>query len=94
MKCQNQSIADSPIDVAADLRRQVRDMLASGQSDAAVKDYLASRYGDFILYRPPLKPTTWVLWAGPALLLLIGGFIFGRIVRSRTAQLIDEEAGP
>lgn len=92
MKCQNQSIADSPIAVAADLRRQVREMMAAGRSDADIKDYLASRYGDFILYQPPLKPTTWVLWAGPPLLLILGGVIFARIVRSRAAQPIDLDA--
>jgi len=91
MKCQNQSIADSPIDVAADLRRQVRDMMAEGQSDQEIKDYLSSRYGDFILYRPPLKPTTWALWGGPAALLLIGGFVFARIVRTYSRQPIEAD---
>ena len=90
MKCQNQTIADSPIDVAADLRRQVHDMMADGRSDAEIKDYLASRYGDFILYRPPLKPTTWLLWGGPVAFLLIGGFVFTRVLRSYSALPIDD----
>ena len=91
MKCQNQSIADSPIDVAADLRRQVREMMAEGRSDSDIKTYLASRYGDFILYEPPLKPTTFVLWVGPAALLLLGGFVFARIIRTHSAQSFDED---
>ena len=92
MKCQNQSIADSPIDVAADLRRQVREMMAAGSSDAEIKTFLSSRYGDFILYNPPLKPTTWALWGGPAVLLLLGGFVFARIVGARAAQPIDSDS--
>jgi cytochrome c-type biogenesis protein CcmH len=91
MKCQNQSIADSPIDVAADLRRQVREMMASGRTDAEIKGFLASRYGDFILYQPPLKPSTWVLWGGPVALLGLGGLVFFRILRARSSQPIDED---
>jgi len=81
MKCQNQSIAESPIDVAADLRREVREMMADGQSDDEIKQFLISRYGDFISYQPPFQPTTWLLWTGPGLLLLGGGFVFARILR-------------
>jgi cytochrome c-type biogenesis protein CcmH len=91
MKCQNQSIADSPIDVAADLRRQVHDMIGDGSNDSEIKDYLASRYGDFILYKPPLKPTTWALWGGPAVLLLLGGFVFARVLRTYSAQEIEPD---
>lgn len=91
MKCQNQSIADSPIDVAADLRRQVREMMAAGRSDAEIKEYLSSRYGDFILYQPPFKPTTWALWGAPVVLFLIGGIVFAHIVRKRAGQPIDDE---
>ena len=93
MKCQNQSIADSPIDVAADLRREVREMMAAGQSDDEIKSFLISRYGDFISYQPPFKPSTWLLWTGPGLLLLGGGFVFARIVRERMQQPLDEELG-
>ena len=92
MKCQNQSIADSPIDVAADLRRQVHEMMSDGQSDADIKNYLASRYGDFILYRPPLKPSTWALWGGPLVLLGIGGFVFARLIRTYGKQPIDADS--
>lgn len=94
MKCQNQSIADSPIDVAADLRRQVREMIAGGQSDAEIKSYLSSRYGDFILYQPPLKPTTWALWGGPVALLVLGTFIFARVLKSYSAQPIEPDEEP
>jgi cytochrome c-type biogenesis protein CcmH len=91
MKCQNQSIADSPIDVAADLRRQVREMILEGRSDSEIKTYLAERYGDFILYQPPLNSRTWLLWSAPALLLLTGGIVFARTVRKRMRQPLDEE---
>jgi cytochrome c-type biogenesis protein CcmH len=73
--CQNQTIADSHADLAIDLRNQVREKLVQGMSDRAVVDFMVQRYGDFVLYRPPVKATTWVLWFGP-FLLLIGGFIF------------------
>lgn len=69
--CQNESLAGSRADLAMDLRREVRTLIKSGKSDAEIKEYLVSRYGDFVLYRPPVKPTTWLLWFGP-LLLLIG----------------------
>src|SRR5512134_3812499 len=66
--CQNQTIADSHADLAQDLRRQVREMIRQGKSDAEIIDYMTARYGDFVLYRPPLKSTTALLWFGPALL--------------------------
>ncbi len=68
--CQNQTIADSHADLAVDLRNQIRKMLAEGQSTDQVRDYMTQRYGDFVLYKPPLKPTTALLWVGPPLLLL------------------------
>src|SRR3954451_18071081 len=64
--CQNQTIADSHADLAADLRRQVRELLQQGTSDAEIRDYMTARYGDFVLYRHPLKTTTAALWLGPA----------------------------
>jgi len=91
MKCQNQSIAESPVDQAADLRRQVRELMVAGSSDNEIREYMAVRYGDFINYQPPLKPTTWLLWAGPLLLLLGGVVIFARVVRARMQQPLDEE---
>lgn len=70
--CQNQSLADSHADLAIDLKNQIREKLRRGQSDKEVVDYLVARYGDFVLYRPPVKATTWLLWFGPALLLVLG----------------------
>jgi cytochrome c-type biogenesis protein CcmH/NrfF len=71
--CQNQTIADSNAGLAIDLRNQVREQLRQGRTDKDVIDYMVQRYGDFVLYRPPLKTSTWLLWAGPFLLLLGGG---------------------
>jgi cytochrome c-type biogenesis protein CcmH len=71
--CQNQSIDDSSADLAHDLRVLVRERLAAGDSDRQVVAYLTSRYGDYVLLRPPVKPTTWLLWFGPPALLLAGG---------------------
>ena len=85
--CQNQSLADSNADLAIDLRNEVRAQIKAGQSDAQIKDYLVRRYGDFVLYRPVLKSTTWLLWAGPFLLLLLGaGAMYVYIKRRRAVQ--------
>lgn len=72
--CQNQTIADSNAELAVDLRGQVREKLGQGMSEEQVVDYLVQRYGDFVLYRPPVRGTTWLLWFGP-LLLLAGGLV-------------------
>lgn len=71
--CQNESIADSKADLAADLRRLVRERIAAGDSDDEVRAYLVARYGDWVLLKPPVKRETWVLWFGPAALLLLAG---------------------
>ncbi len=94
--CQNQTIADSNADLAQDLRRQIREQIAAGKSDREIVDYMVARYGDFVLYQPPLKPTTLLLWAGPALLVVIGFVVLARIVRARRGRpdatpLTDEE---
>lgn len=73
--CQNQSLADSHAELAVDLKNQVREKLAQGMSERAVIDYMVERYGDFVLYKPPVKATTWLLWFGP-FLLLVGGLLF------------------
>jgi cytochrome c-type biogenesis protein CcmH len=81
--CQNETLADSNAALAADLRKQIRDQLAAGRSEQQVIDFLVARYGDFVLYRPPFKASTALLWAGP-FLFLIGGFLFlGRLLRRR-----------
>jgi cytochrome c-type biogenesis protein CcmH len=67
--CQNESLAGSRAELAQDLRREIRTLIRSGKSDAEILDFLVSRYGDFVRYRPPLKPTTWLLWLGPFALL-------------------------
>jgi len=90
-KCLNESIADSDAPVAADLRREVRRLMGEGKSDGDIKDFLSARYGDFVLYRPRVTQTTWALWAGPFVFLLIGGIVFWRIVRSRLGQSLDDE---
>ena len=69
--CQNETIADSSAPLAADLRRELRRMIAAGQSDEQVREFLTARYGDFVLYRPPVSGRTWLLWAAPVLLLLV-----------------------
>ena len=81
--CQNQSLADSNAQIAYDLRREVLDLMREGRSDAQIKEFLVARYGEFVLYRPRMEATTWLLWLGPALLLLAGGFVVARIVRKR-----------
>jgi cytochrome c-type biogenesis protein CcmH len=91
MKCQNQSIAESPVDQAADIRRQVRELMQEGMSDNEIRNFYAERYGDFINYQPPLKPKTYLLWAGPGLLLIGGAFVFVRILRVRLQQPLDED---
>jgi cytochrome c-type biogenesis protein CcmH len=84
--CQNQTIEDSNAELAQDLRRQIREQMAAGKTDGEIIDYMVARYGDFVLYQPPLKATTVLLWAGPALLLLIGFVGLVRIVRARRAE--------
>jgi len=85
--CQNQSLADSNAQIAVDLRREVLTLIRAGKTDAQVKDYLVARYGEFVLYRPQVESTTWLLWFGPALLLLVGGFIVAGVVRKRASKL-------
>ena len=91
--CQNQTIADSHADLAQDLRRQVREMIQRGESDAQIIDYMTARYGDFVLYRPPLKATTAFLWFGPAL-LLVGGVVVLVVVLRRRSRLPAESFEP
>src|SRR4051794_25266000 len=87
--CQNQTIADSNASLAVDLRRETREMLKQGKSDAEVVDYMTARYGDFVLYRPPLRATTLLLWFGPALLLGIGGAVLVGVLRRRSRMAAD-----
>jgi len=70
--CQNQTIADSNATLAQDLRREVRELMAEGKSDTEIHEFLTARYGDFVLYNPPVRPRTYLLWAAPGLLVLVG----------------------
>ncbi|MHB8447960.1 MAG: cytochrome c-type biogenesis protein [Rudaea sp.] len=81
--CQNQDLADSEADLARDLRRQVFQMMQEGKTDDQIKQYLVSRYNDFVLYDPPLQTGTWLLWFGPFAFLALGAFVVTRIVRKR-----------
>ncbi|HWM71752.1 MAG: cytochrome c-type biosis protein CcmH [Gammaproteobacteria bacterium] len=93
MQCQNEAIADSPVSLAADLRRQVAEMLLAGKSDDDVRDYMVARYGDFILFRPRVSSRTIWLWSAPGILLLIGAAIAVRVTRQRAA-LVDQDKEP
>jgi cytochrome c-type biogenesis protein CcmH len=81
--CQNQTLADSDATLAGDLRREVRALAVAGRSDAQIKEYLVARYGDFVLYDPPVKSVTWLLWFGPLALLVAGGSVWLVVVRRR-----------
>lgn len=93
--CQNQSIADSNAELAMDLREEIYGMLQQGKSEQEIIDFMVARYGDFVLYRPPMKPITWVLWFGPAIALVLGFFVVMRIVRKQkqtaAAEISTEE---
>lgn len=82
--CQNQNLAESHADLAQDLREEVQQMILAGKTNKEIIDYLVARYGDFVLYNPPVKESTWLLWFAPFLLLLAGIFIVYRIARSRS----------
>ena len=87
--CQNQTIADSNASLAVDLRREARALLKQGKSDSEVVDYMTQRYGDFVLYRPPLRATTMLLWFGPALMLAIGAAVLVVVLRRRSRLAAD-----
>ncbi len=88
--CQNQAISDSNADLAKDLRDEIYGMLQQGKSEQEIVDFMVARYGDFVLYRPPMKPMTYVLWFGPALALVIGFFVVVRIVRRQRQAAAQE----
>ncbi len=90
MQCQNESLADSPVELAADLRREVRDQLLAGKSDNDIRAWMSARYGDFILFRPRYSLRNAWLWGAPAALLLIGALVSWRVVRNRGALLATD----
>ncbi len=85
--CQNQSLADSNADLAVDLRNQVREMMQAGQSDAQIREFMVARYGDFVLYDPPVKSATLLLWLGPFVLLIVAGAALIIYLRRRDREL-------
>lgn len=94
VQCQNQSLADSNAQIAQDLRRQVLELIQQGHDDAWIRRFLVQRYGDFVLYQPPLQPATWLLWGGPPLFLLGGGLLLWRVVRRRSRAVpLDDRSG-
>jgi cytochrome c-type biogenesis protein CcmH len=92
--CQNESIADSNVELASDLRRQVREMLLAGQSDDAIFKFMTDRYGEFVRFNPPLEAKTLLIWGAPFAMLLLGVFIVYRIVRQRSRLPLDDEPAP
>ena len=88
--CQNESIADSNVELAGDLRRQVRDMLIAHQSDDAIFKFMTDRYGEFVRFSPPLEFKTLLIWGAPFIMLLLGSFIVMRIARQRAHMPLDE----
>lgn len=89
--CQDETVADSNAELAADFRRQIHDMVAAGKTDAEIKSYMVGRYGDFVLYKPPVQPNTALLWIGPFILLLIALAVVLLVVKRRSNQA--EESG-
>ncbi len=94
--CQNESLAGSRSDLANDLRREIRTLIKEGKSDDQIRNFMVERYGDFVLYRPPVKPITWLLWIGPFIILLIGIAVLFTYLRRRnsavtTSALSDDD---
>jgi len=88
--CQNQNLADSDAPLAQDLRKEIHQMLQAGRSDDEIKTFMIDRYGDFVLYRPPLQVNTLALWLMPAVLFLAGGLVIFIIVRKRAGMLAEQ----
>jgi cytochrome c-type biogenesis protein CcmH len=88
--CQNTSIADSQVELAGQLRRQVREMLLAGKSDQDIRDYMTARYGDFILFRPRFAARTAWLWLAPGVMLIIGAWVAVRVIRQRSALVAQD----
>jgi len=91
-KCQNQNIADSNSPISVDLRREVARMVKEGKPDEQVKEYVVNRYGDFVLYRPPVQENTLVLWWAPVIFVLVGLSVFVTVILRRRASVSDEPA--
>ena len=85
--CQNESLSGSRSELAQDLRREIRDLIKQGKTDAEIRTFMVDRYGDFVLYRPPVKPITWLLWIGPFVLMLAGMIALLMYLRRRNTQV-------
>ena len=84
--CQNQNIAESNAELAKDMRRKTYEMIKQGQSEQEISEYMVTRYGDFVLYRPPFNPMTWLLWFGPVLVFVFGVIYVVRLMKSQSAE--------
>jgi cytochrome c-type biogenesis protein CcmH len=84
--CQNQNVAESNADLAKDLRQQIYDMLTEGKTEDEIVEYMVQRYGDYVLYRPPMKPMTWLLWFGPVIAFIFGLFFVMRYMKAQSAS--------
>ncbi len=89
--CQNQTIRDSNVFLASDLRREIRRLLSEGKTDAEISEFLVTRYGDFVLYRPPMRGKTLILWLAPFLLIGFGLVVVIRVLRGRMSMPIDDD---
>lgn len=94
MQCQNQSIADSPVGLASDLRRDVREQILAGKTDDEIREVMVTRYGNVILFRPPFNPSTAWVWIVPFALLLVGAFVAFRIVKTRSKMVDADDSVP
>ncbi len=92
VQCRSQSIADSNVSLAADLRRQVRELMAAGKTDGEILQYMTDRYGDYVLYNPPVVARTWLLWAAPLLFVVIGGVVAAVVIVRKSRLAIDDDS--
>lgn len=91
VQCRSQSIADSNVSLAADLRRQVRELMASGKTDGEILQYMTDRYGDYVLYNPPVVARTWLLWAAPLLFVIVGGGVAALVIVRKSRLSSDDD---
>jgi cytochrome c-type biogenesis protein CcmH len=94
LQCRSETIADSNASLATDLRRQLRELMAAGKSDEEIMTYMTDRYGDYVLYKPPLVPRTWLLWAAPVLFVLIGAVAATVVILRKSRLPEDDPADP
>jgi len=92
--CQNESIADSNVELASDLRRQVREMLIAGRSDDEIFKFMTDRYGEFVRFNPSLTPKTWLIWGAPFIMVVVGAIVIIRVARHRARLPVDDEPAP